>query len=146
MIYTNLTKKAMKIACKAHEGQVDQTGTPYIFHPYHIAEQMDDEASTCVALLHDVVEDTDMTIEMLMEEFPPEVTDAVKLLTHEKGTDYYDYVRSIKQSPLAMKVKLADLEHNSDETRFTENDQVSEKTLEYFRNKYSKAKQILLEE
>lgn len=146
MIYTNLTKKAMKIACKAHEGQVDQTGTPYIFHPYHIAEQMDDEASTCVALLHDVVEDTDMTIEMLMEEFPPEVTDAVKLLTHEKGTDYYDYVRSIKQSPLAMKVKLADLEHNSDETRFTEDDQVSEKTLEYFRNKYSKAKQILLEE
>lgn len=146
MIYTNLTKKAMKIACKAHEGQVDQTGTPYIFHPYHIAEQMDDEASTCVALLHDVVEDTDMTIEMLMEEFPPEVTDAVKLLTHEKGTDYYDYVRSIKQSPLAMKVKLADLEHNSDETRFTEDDQVSEKTLGYFRNKYSKAKQILLEE
>ena len=54
MIYTALTKKAMKVAYEAHHGQTDRSGTPYIFHPFHVAEQMDDELSVCTALLHDV--------------------------------------------------------------------------------------------
>ena len=54
MIYTALTKKAMKVAYEAHHGQTDRSGTPYIFHPFHVAEQMDDELSVCAALLHDV--------------------------------------------------------------------------------------------
>ena len=62
MIYTKLTKKAMDIAYKAHHGQKDKGGFPYINHPLHLAEQMDDEYSTCVALLHDVVEDSDITL------------------------------------------------------------------------------------
>ena len=63
MIYTPLTNKALRLAYTAHHGQVDKSGVPYIFHPYHLAEQMTDEITTCVALLHDVVEDTDITFE-----------------------------------------------------------------------------------
>lgn len=117
MIYTPLTNKALRLAYAAHHEQTDKSGQPYIFHPYHLAEQMTDEVSVCVALLHDVVEDTDLTFADLEREFPPEVTDALRLLTHEKGTDYFDYVRAIKKNPVAVKVKLADLAHNSDETR-----------------------------
>ena len=58
MIYTALTNKALRLAYAAHHGQTDKCGQPYIFHPYHLAEQMPDEISACVALLHDVVEDT----------------------------------------------------------------------------------------
>ena len=65
MIYTPLTIKAARIAYEAHHGQFDLCGMPYVFHPYHVAEQMTDEYTTCVALLHDVVEDTDVTFEDL---------------------------------------------------------------------------------
>ncbi|MDE6092769.1 MAG: HD domain-containing protein, partial [Ruminococcus sp.] len=81
MIYTKLTNKAMRIAYEAHNGQYDVNGVPYIFHPYHVAEQMNDEITVCTALLHDVAEDTDITIEQLEKEFPKEVTEALKLLT-----------------------------------------------------------------
>ena len=67
MIYTKLTKLAMKIAFEAHKDQTDKTGLPYIYHPAHLAEQMTEESTTCVALLHDVIEDTDMTSEQLRE-------------------------------------------------------------------------------
>ena len=144
MIYTPLTNRAMQIAYRAHHGQVDKSGIPYIFHPIHLAEQMDDEISCCVALLHDTVEDTDVTLEDLKNIFPPEVTDAVALMTHHDDTDYFDYVRGIKANPVAKKVKLADLAHNSDQSRCVGSD-LSEEKKEYFRVKYSKAKAILLE-
>ena len=83
MIYTKLTKKAMKIAFEAHKNQTDKNGMPYIYHPIHLAEQMSDEATVCVALLHDVVEDTDTTFEDLEKEgFTPEIISALKLMTH----------------------------------------------------------------
>ncbi|MDE5833913.1 MAG: HD domain-containing protein, partial [Ruminococcus sp.] len=82
MIYTEMTNKAMRIAYEAHHGQYDVNGVPYIFHPYHIAEQMTDEITTCVALLHDVIEDTEVTFEQLEQEFPEEVITALRLLTH----------------------------------------------------------------
>ena len=144
MIYTEMTIKAMKIAYKAHIGQVDYNNVPYIFHPYHLAEQMDDEISCTVALLHDVVEDTDLTIEDLEQEFPKSVTEVVKLLTHEKDVDYFDYVRRIKTNPIATKVKLEDLKHNSDETRNTSINVKEEKRL-YWAEKYAKAKDLLLQ-
>ena len=87
MIYTPLTNEAMRIAYRAHQGQTDYNGIPYIFHPIHLAEAKDDEISCCVALLHDVVEDTDVTLAQLEEIFPKEVTDAVALMTHNKDTD-----------------------------------------------------------
>lgn len=83
MLYTELTKKAMKIAYDAHQGQMDKGGLPYVFHPWHLAEQMDDEISTIAALLHDVVEDTDWTLEQLTAEgFPQEAMEVLALLTH----------------------------------------------------------------
>lgn len=142
MIYTPLTQKAMRIAYTAHHGQVDKGGVPYIFHPLHLAEQMEDEISVCAALLHDTVEDTDITIEQLEAEFPRGVTEAVRLLTHEKGTDYLAYVRAIKENPVALAVKLADLAHNSDETRLSGVD-MSEEQRDYFRRKYAAAKAVL---
>lgn len=136
MIYTHLTNEAMKIAYKAHHGQVDKGGIPYVFHPYHLAEQMPDEYTTCVALLHDVVEDTEVTLEELQEIFPSEVIEAVAVMTHGEDEPYLDYVQRVSQNPIAKVVKLADLRHNSDETRMPDAD---EKTLAYFREKYRKA-------
>lgn len=119
MIYTAMTKKALKICFEAHKEQKDKTGLPYVFHPFHLAEQMKDETSTIVALLHDVVEDTDTTLEDLRNEgFSDEVIDALTLLTHDTEVPYMDYVEMIKTNPIAKTVKLADLAHNSDLTRF----------------------------
>lgn len=118
MIYTEKTKKALKLCYEAHKGQFDKSGIPYVFHPFHLAEQMDDENSVTVALLHDVAEDTDYTLEDLAGMgFDPEVINALKLLTHDPAEPYMDYVRRIAGDPLAKKVKLADLAHNSDLTR-----------------------------
>lgn len=143
MIYTTLTNKAMKIAYNAHHGQTDKSGLPYIFHPYHLAEQMTDETSTCVALLHDVVEDTPLSLDDLAQEFPPAVIDALRLLTHTPDVDYFDYVRAICQNPVARQVKLADLAHNSDETRFIGCSTISADALTRRREKYAKARAIL---
>ena len=137
MIYTELTVKASRIAYEAHRDQYDKIGMPYIFHPIHLAEQMDDEISVCVALLHDVVDDTDVTFEELAGEFPAEVIEVLKLLTHEKDEDYLEYIRRLKVNPTARKVKKADMMHNSDESRAAL--LASDEAREYFRNKYSKA-------
>ena len=133
MLYTNLTKKALKISFQAHKNQLDKSGIPYVYHPFHLAEQMDDEYSVCVALLHDVVEDTEMTIDDLTEQgFPPEVTEALLLMTHDDSVPYMDYIKKIKTNSLATKVKLADLEHNSDLTRLDEiNDAALERADKY---------------
>lgn len=140
MIYTALTKKAMKLAYAAHKDQLDKSGMPYIFHPIHLAEQMQSEATVCVALLHDVIEDTDMTLEQLRSEgFPDEVLAALKLLTHDDSVPYMSYVANIKSDPIAAAVKLADLRHNSDMTRL---DCVDEKALARS-EKYKKAIELL---
>ena len=143
MIYTQLTKKAMRIAFDAHKGQVDRSGVPYIFHPMHLAEQMTDEESTCAALLHDVVEDTDLTFEDLAEQGIPEtVLAALKLLTHDDAVPYLEYVGNIKENPIAASVKLADLRHNSDLTRL---DAVSQKDRDRVK-KYSDAIALLIDQ
>lgn len=140
MIYTPLTKKAMTIAYNAHHGQLDCAGVPYISHPYHLAEQMQTEEQTAAALLHDVVEDTGVTIEQLRTQGISEpVLEAVRLLTHADDVEYMDYVAALKHNPIAKAVKLADLAHNSDVTRL---DSVSEKDLQYV-EKYRKAKELL---
>ena len=140
MIYTELTIKAMNLAYSAHHGQFDKGGVPYIFHPIHLAESMDDEISTCVALLHDTVEDTDVTLEQLASEFPKEVVDAVALLTPGDEVDYFDYVRAIKQNPIAVKVKLADLAHNGDPKRICNQGNAEKRNA-----KYAAARKILTE-
>ena len=128
MLYTPLTKLAMKIAFEAHKDQRDKSGMPYIYHPMLLAEQMVDEATACVALLHDVVEDTDITFEALAREgFTAEIIEALKLLTHDVTVPYMEYVTAVKQNRIAKAVKLADLEHNSDLSRL---DTVDEKAVQ----------------
>lgn len=118
MIYTAMTKRAMNLAYRAHEGQVDKGGMPYILHPVHVAEQMTDEISTTVALLHDVLEDTDVTEDTLRNEgFPEEVIEAVVVLTRDKNTPYMEYIRHVRTNETARRVKLADLRHNLDTSR-----------------------------
>lgn len=142
MIYTDLTKKALKLCFEAHKEQVDKSGMPYVFHPFHLAEQMTDEATTVVALLHDIVEDTATTFEDLEKQgFSDEIINALKLLTHDKGVPYMDYVAEIKTNRIATVVKLADLRHNSDLTRLSV---VDEKALKR-KEKYEKAIKLLEE-
>ena len=143
MIYTAMTKRAMRIAFDAHKEQTDKTGLPYIFHPFHLAEQMNDETSVCVALLHDVVEDTDMTFEDLESQgISLDVINALRLLTHNSAVPYMDYIQRIKNSgnEVAVVVKLADLHHNSDTSRL---DSLDEKMFA-LHAKYKTAIQLLM--
>ena len=149
MVYTPLTNKALIYAYNAHHGQLDYNGIPFIFHPLHLAEQMDDEISCCAALLHDVVEDTDLTLEDLRKDFPEAVVEVVALLTHDdsaeyNNSDYFDYIRKIKLHPIAKKVKLADIAHNSDQSRCT-GVGLPEEKLRFWQQKYQKASAILME-
>ena len=145
MIYTSLTKKALKLCFEAHKEQTDKTGMPYVFHPFHLAEQMLDEFSCVCALLHDVVEDTDYTFEDLRGMgFPEQVIDALKLLTHDPEVPYMDYVAVIAKNPIAKAVKVADLRHNSDLSRMDES-QIDEWALKRT-EKYKTALKLLLGE
>ena len=136
MIYTKMTQEAMKICFEVHIEQKDKSGIPYVFHPIHLAEQMETEETIIVALLHDVVEDSDYTIEDLRKKgFSDVVLEAISLMTHADGVNYMDYVRAIKDNSIARVVKLADLRHNSDLTRLKV---VDEKALER-RNRYQEA-------
>ncbi len=94
---------------------------PYVFHPVHIAESMETEEAACTALLHDVLEDTDMRLEDLRAEGIPEsVLEALSLLKHDLTVPYMEYILVIRQNPLAREVKRADLVHNSDLSRLNE--------------------------
>lgn len=110
---TPLTKQAFKLAYRAHEGQVDKEGIPYILHPVMVADAMETEHEVVTALLHDVVEDSFVTVDMLREQgFPETVVEAVQKLTRPAGMEYLEYIRGLLDNPLAVKVKRADLLHN----------------------------------
>ena len=138
-----IIQKAYNYALEKHGTQLRKSGEPYIIHPtnvaYTIAELGLDEQTICAALLHDVVEDTNVTFDELEKNFSPEVIEELKLLTHDKNVDYLEYVRKIKNNPIARKVKLADLYHNSDPTRM---ENPTPKDLER-KEKYRKAIEIL---
>ena len=134
MIYTDSTKTAMKVCYEAHRDQVDKSGIPYVFHPFHVAEQMVTEATVIVALLHDVVEDTSMTLEDLQSMgFSEEVISALSLLTHQKDVPYMEYVAAIASNPVARAVKIADLKHNMDATRLNRVDEKTEQRMVKYR-------------
>lgn len=139
MINTKLTRKAMIIAYEAHKNQVDKSGVPYIYHPIHVAEQMNTENECIIALLHDVVEDTNVSFKQLEEVFSKEIIDILKLLTREENIEYDEYIKRIKNNSIACKVKIADLTHNLDKTRLDFVTEVDVKRNE----KYKKALQIL---
>ncbi len=140
MLYTPLTKKALKLSFAAHKDQLDKSGMPYVYHPFHVAEQMETEETVIVALLHDVIEDTDYTLEDLKAMgFPDSVTEVLALMTHDDSVPHLDYVAKLKDNSIARAVKLADLRHNSDLSRL---DKVDEKALERV-EKYRKAIELL---
>ena len=130
----------MKISFDAHKNQVDKSGIPYVFHPFHLAEQMVDEDTTIAALLHDTVEDTNLTFDYLRKQGIPEhIIVALKLLTHDESVPYLDYIKLIKENDIAKTVKIADLKHNIDLTRL---DEIGEKDMARV-EKYKKAIETL---
>lgn len=112
----NLLEHAIAIALDVHSGQKDRYGRPYILHPLHVMLQVESEEEMTAAVLHDVVEDSEMTLDDLRAQgFPEEILAAVDLLTHDKSAmSYDDYVRRLKPNPIARRIKLADLQHNMD--------------------------------
>ena len=121
MIYTPKTKAALELCFRAHRDQRDKSGMPYVFHPFHLAEQMDSEDEVCVALLHDVMEDTTLTADDIRAPGMDEpVVEALLLMCHQPEVPYLDYVAALAHNPLARKVKAADLRHNSDLSRLDE--------------------------
>lgn len=132
----------MRTAYSAHHGQVDRSGIPYIFHPIHIAEQMDTEDLICVALLHDVLEDSHLTRKDLrIRGFKEEVIEAVELLTKSDKDTYDEYIHKLKSNELAKKVKVEDLKHNMDTERLKK---ITDKDLARVK-KYEEALLFLLE-
>lgn len=141
MLYTPLTRLAMRVAYDAHHGKADKDGVPYIYHPIAVAEQMQTEDETVAALLHDLLEDTDVTPEELAAHgFPPAVLEALRALTHGPDEDYETYLRRVCENPLALKVKRADLAHNSQPDRL---DSLPKDTAARLREKYALAARIL---
>lgn len=114
-------ERAIQIAASAHAGATDKGGMPYIFHPIRVMMAVSGTHEKMAAVLHDVVEDTDVTLDMLRDEgFPAEVVSAVGLLTKRKGERYMDFIRRLSCDPVASAVKVADLVDNLDESRLPE--------------------------
>lgn len=119
--YNELYDHALRIAIRAHEGQQDKSGREYVMHPIRVAERCKDTRAKIVALLHDTIEDTDVTIEYLRKEgFPEEIIDAVLSVTKQDGENYEDFVRRAAKNAIGKEVKIADLEDNMDIRRLIE--------------------------
>ena len=141
MIYTELTKKAMIIAYNAHKDVYDKGGMPYILHPILIADKMVTEETTVTAILHDVVEDTNLIFDDLKKEgIPDNILEALKCLTKNKNEDYMDYIKRVKTNEIAVAVKKEDIIHNSDLTRLKV---VTQKDIDRL-EKYKKALDFIM--
>lgn len=140
MLYTKNIKKAIKFMYKKHQNQIDKGNIPYIFHPWHIAEQLEEEKRIVVALLHDILEDTNTSVkELEKENFDNEIIEALILLKHDKNIDYFQYIKNLSKNEIAKDVKIVDLKHNLDLSRL---DKVSEKDLKRV-EKYKKCLEFL---
>jgi len=132
----NLLEKAISIALKAHIGQRDKAGETYILHPLRLMTQAKTEDERIVAVLHDVVEDSNMSLDDLRTEgFPEHILDAIECLTKKPGEAYDDFIECIAANPLASRVKVLDMEDNSDLSRLSA---PTEKDIER-REKYQRA-------
>ncbi len=131
--------KAFIVAIKAHQGQKDKGGKPYILHPIRVAFNVRGKDERIVALLHDVIEDTSYTIDDL-KFLSEEQKEALLLLTHDDNIPYMEYIEEVKKNKIASRVKLADLEQNMNLKRLKT---ISNKDLKRL-EKYKRAKEILL--
>ncbi len=127
--------KAIIIAAKVHQNQTDRYGRHYILHPIRVMMSVDSEKEKIVAMLHDVIEDSDWTLEMLrIEGFSEDIINAIDCLTKRNGEDYMDYINRTKADKIARKVKIADLEDNMNIKRITNlNEKDSQRIRRYHR-------------
>ena len=133
-------EKAIELAFKVHKNQKDRYGKPYIFHPLRVMNKMDDDKEKIVAVLHDVIEDTELTYKDLCDAgFSEEIIDAIASISKQDGEEYFDYINRVMQNRLAVKVKLADLEDNMDVRRI---EIITEKDRGRL-NKYMKAYRMI---
>ena len=129
-----LEELAFEIAKEAHAGQTDKAGLDYILHPLQVAAEMTTDEEKAVALLHDIIEDTDVTAnELLAKGLPDNVVEAVKALTKKHNQNYAAYMAGVKKNRLATAVKLADLKHNSDLSRLEKITQKDRERAEKYR-------------
>ena len=106
---------ALELAVEKHKNQTDKAGNPYILHPLHVMENVNNKEGKIVAILHDIIEDTDITEDYLLKiGLSKRIVDAVVALTRSEDIDYQEYIKNLSSNPLAKEVKLADLEHNMD--------------------------------
>lgn len=127
---------AQAIARAAHEGQVDKAGQAYIAHPARLAAAVRGDDAVAVAWLHDVVEDTAVTLSDLETLFPPEIVAAVDAITRRDGETPEEYYARIRTTPLAVTVKLADIADNADPARLA---LLDEKTRNRLTRKYARS-------
>ena len=113
--YNEQFQIALELAVEKHKNQTDKAGNPYILHPLHVMENVNSKEGKIVAILHDIIEDTDITEDYLLKiGLSKRIVDAVVALTRSKDIDYQEYIKNLGSNPLAKEVKLADLEHNMD--------------------------------
>lgn len=134
--------RAFELAFEAHAGQVDKAGQPYVTHLVRVANRVSSKDERIVALLHDVLEDTDTDIKQLQSEFSAGIVDAVVALTRGERESYDDYLGRVAANPLALAVKQADMADNSDPSRL---DALDAATQDRLKTKYATARQRLLE-
>lgn len=113
--WESLLQRAIAIAAKAHEGQVDKAGNPYLAHPLFVMENVNSLEEKIVAVLHDAVEDSELTFDELRSEgFPEVVVLAIAAITKIEGEAYAAYLERVIANPIALRVKIADVTHNLD--------------------------------
>lgn len=135
-----MLEKAILFALKVHSGQKDKAGKEYILHPLRVMLCFENKQQQIVAILHDVLEDSDMTEQDLQKAgFSQQTIEAVVCLTKKEGECYFDYIERVKQNDIAREVKLADLEDNMNLNRIQN---VTQKDIQRV-EKYKKAKRIL---
>jgi (p)ppGpp synthase/HD superfamily hydrolase len=132
--------RAFIIALIAHWGQKDKGGHPYFFHPFRVSQGVKSLRVKVVALLHDVLEDSEKFNFSDFYFLDEEQKEAIKLLTHNKSVDYFDYIQEVKKNMIAREVKLADLNDNMNLSRLKE---ITEKDKRRY-DKYKTAKNCLL--
>jgi len=143
-MYINEYELAYNIASKAHKGQKDKGGEDYFKHPLTVSNKLSGEKDKIVALLHDVIEDTDVTVNDLREAgFSDEVVLAVSVITKKDGEDYEEDLNRVKQNPIALRVKIADMEHNSDISRIKNPTEKDLKRLEKYRIRLKELRETL---
>lgn len=143
--FTNLLNLAEAIAASVHEKQVDKVGAPYILHPQTVSSYCETTYAKIVGYLHDVVEDTDVTLNDLKRlGFDDFLLEALRCVTKEDGFDEDEYYLRIKNNPIAKEVKLADLKHNTDLSRLPDssNQELLDKMLK--KNEYYKSRILYL--